>query len=1144
MRKLLCFVLTLAMVLSMVPSVFAFTAPADAVGLTTYIDGFPASFETVPGSAGKDAEDVGFNITTNSYVGFGRTQSRNLYASYNKDTEAIGVSYNAHKYFVFQFNFKPYNNTYFTWTGVGQDNYAAYPGESSYIQNQWNKVAIVMDYTDIDINYIKQNYVKIVKDSAIADFAKAGTSTADPTYVKEAYTQDIIKKIVPAGYVYINGKKISGPHYAPRLRSTFGMSYNHWVAGDNDDFRSSAIRTDNEPWANRFFLKGGGTADFDDVYMYYTKTDLTEADCIAMTALPELKGTGYTTSGRDIRTATAITPAQLKADNPSYYIKAYTDSTLETELSDSALILPGSANTIVARDSANDSVALYTVKSALDGVARTLWSSTGNTHLGAYNTSSLGAALGQASGNARPNASEESSGNYYGKPWSDKSAIYTSNSTYQANADGEKFYRNMDATHSAIGTDGKHNYNYYVVRYEIQDKGGNPLQDMYAAASATTAGEVRDVANHKLSSIDADTYFRPSADWHKVVIVTDYSKVDTSYEAAAILENSRKGEPIGTGIANFDKDKVFPVTKTYVDGVLAYTAQPTRLQDRFAMYNTYYNGETKVENEFTSRWRMWFGSELGINIWMDNCYMEYYNYPVDGAILSKAPQLSAEGFSVVNNGYANIRATEESLNIPTATISRKLGGSFTLAEIEACHPQYTFSAYDNKLFRNAIGKNTPLAEGNLIHVVDKITGTLKNYIVSVKSVAERGDVLVEVTDGEKYYVNGANVAAGIRNGQLKLEETKVAGTAGKDAKDLGFTFSSVNETNYSTIVNLTKPLFYASYLGDPLEKDWSSSISDYTITKNSPYRYYVVSFNAKPHKITGNGSGIQFANLGGGSNISTLTPQSMMQDRWNRIALVYDFTDVDVDYVEKNFTKLFEESKTGFSQYSEDIKKKLTPVIYLYVNGKLVATGMSARFRDGIGIGMPHYTGADSKTYAADGSEIRLRLTGERMVTFDDVYAYTTSEDINFEEYTALPEIKDAGANATAVDNRLVIRSGATLEDLVADGEIVVYEGESLASGATLAIRGYNDGVNLCKVSAFDADASGATATDVLAGNWIVVAEYDADGNMVDCAIDVAAEDGDVSVEYAPSNATNAVRAYLLDGTNTLKPLSTYIVVQ
>ena len=1084
MRKLLCFVLTLAMVLSMVPSVFA-GIPDDAGQIISVADGNGSSLpnlgsgitvtNSVAGSAGKDASDLVFTFTGSSsgYNNFGAPKKaliKNVGSTTDYEKE--------YNFLVIEFNIKPTGDTGFKLAslgGSGNLNVDAVP-YSALNQDKWNKVYIYFDYTKVDADYYKNNEADI--------FEKSGTGN-----FSEVYDAATIDKLAPYGYVYINGAQYGSARQVNRLRDLIGIGIKHHA-------KNTSTYTDNTGIVTRFFLTGGYKADFDDVNIYYTNTT---PEPVAKSALPVLNaGSGYSVSGtnRTIKSFKPISLAAVKSANPSYTVTAYEDSTCATKLADSAMLYPGNAVTVVNPE--NDAVCIYTV-SVASYYESSVFTLDGSSGLTAKNVDTSNQKVSAGANKTHANSDNYAGWKtYWGKVPNDadeKVAVLY----YNSPNDGTHYAYNSSVTNYGLAVDanGNVNYKYIVTKFEVRSSYATPAAVHIWGPNDSNIADVENIL-----------------DWTKVVVVADYSKIDTQYESQLTEESKTLAEDAVMGSTlGIELDKISPVYKTYVNGKLIQTVQPTKVKDRFGMVNKYYasSDATTVTTENGTGWKVLL--DAGNHITYDNMSMYKSNDSIDGAYLSQVPVLN-EGsvFLKVNNDGI---ATDDTAKVVPVAFA-------TVADVKAEYPAYDITVYSNKLTTaETLADDAIIETGNMIRAVSKYTGTFKNFVVE--------DIVdMIITDGD---VDAEKVTASTNNGTTTVSLTQGAGSAGKASTDNVIKYSASALTHMN--------------IGQP-----DAPIVDENL--NLSNKYYIIRFNIKPE----NNTGFYMAGLGSECMVPSVPATALKQGEWNSVLMKIDYTGIDFELFAEDRDKLVSDSADGnFADlYDEDYIKKISPAGTVYINGKQYGNALYVnRLRDLQFMAIDHYVKGDvigtTSLRASSGTDARLHINGGFTADFDDVYAYRSDEDVDGAALTALPEITATTDKATVVDGRVTIKSGAALSDLTTNAaSVVAYDANATAtdfvSGTLLSLVGENNAINTYKVSGFDVSENIATATDVLAGNTIIIAEYDSDDNLVNCAMSIAAADGAVEVTYTPTNAANAVRAYLLDDMATIKPLSTPIVVQ
>ena len=328
MKRFLSIILTIVMIASMMNiAAFAAVLPDDAAYIKTVDDGDASKFSNtgftvtsaVPGSAGKDATDLGFSYSTTvstSYSSLGAPKEALI--TNVGDTIDYEKEYN---FLVIEFNIKPTGNTGFTLAslgGIGNLNVDAVP-YSALNQDKWNKVYIYFDYTKVEGDYYKNNEQDILDKSAEGNFS-------------EVYDEATIDKLAPYGYVYINGAQYGNARQVNRLRDLIGIGIKHHA-------KNTSTYTDNTGKVTRFFLTGGLSATFDDVSIYYTNT---APDGEASSKPFELTGNSkYNVTDKTVIPLTNISASSVAADLQGANVRAYTDSFLSTPLSDTTTLEEG-----------------------------------------------------------------------------------------------------------------------------------------------------------------------------------------------------------------------------------------------------------------------------------------------------------------------------------------------------------------------------------------------------------------------------------------------------------------------------------------------------------------------------------------------------------------------------------------------------------------------------------------------------------------------------------------------------------------------------------------------------------------------------------------------------------------------------------
>ena len=274
---------------------------------------------------------------------------------------------------------------------------------------------------------------------------------------------------------------------------------------------------------------------------------------------------------------------------------------------------------------------------------------------------------------------------------------------------------------------------------------------------------------------------------------------------------------------------------------------------------------------------------------------------------------------------------------------------------------------------------------------------------------------VDNGDATKFSNSGYTVVSG------------VAGSAGKDAADLGFSYSTTVTTSYSGLGAPSKALISNI-----------SATKDYT----KEYNYLVFEFNIKPT----NNTGFNYANIGQGPYVPQVTYDKLMQDKWNRVFIYFDYTKVDAEYIQNNAQKFYDDTKgvttSLLTLYGQENKDKIAPYGYVYVNGKANGSGLQVdRVRDLPGIGLLHYANYDRTDN--DGKHARFFLTGGLSATFDDVSIYYTNTAPDGAAASALP-VLTGNSKYTVADKTIIPLTNISASSVAAD-----------LQGAT--VRAYSD---------------------------------------------------------------------------------------
>ena len=174
----------------------------------------------------------------------------------------------------------------------------------------------------------------------------------------------------------------------------------------------------------------------------------------------------------------------------------------------------------------------------------------------------------------------------------------------------------------------------------------------------------------------------------------------------------------------------------------------------------------------------------------------------------------------------------------------------------------------------------------------------------------------------------------------------------------------------------------------------------------------------------------------------------------------------------------------------------------------------------------------------------------------DDLKIYHSDS----KEAPVMPEVMKSDKYSIA-DSTVYVKNDANLKaaDIVTNtGNYAVsaYADDSFATKLGVdAVLGENNVIVITDgtcysyyaVSVFDAAVSGTTVTasltDARKGNCVIIAEYEGD-KLIGVRLETAVANGDLSANYTLTDATNTVRAFVLNSMTDIIPLSTSIAVK
>lgn len=434
----------------------------------------------------------------------------------------------------------------------------------------------------------------------------------------------------------------------------------------------------------------------------------------------------------------------------------------------------------------------------------------------------------------------------------------------------------------------------------------------------------------------------------------------------------------------------------------------------------------------------------------------------------------------------------------------------TLADLKAEYPTYQFVAYTDANKTTEIGDAVPLTKNHTLAIEDA------NNVISCCTVLIDG--LVTMTEG-KASEAGLNVT--------RLTSAAVDGTMGKAASDkvLQFAHNGTNNDGYMWGNGLT-----------PVG-------SDTKVAKN----YFVIKFNYMPK----NNTGLAFRTANNAAFATPMNASCFNQDKWNSVLVYLDYTQIDDDF---DYSTI-----TNPDAIPAEAKLSVCPIGRVYINGTRFAGDLTAgRLRDRYG--MYNTISGSSQTGSAN---VDLRIAPlysaleatEIVAKMDDFSMYITNVEPNGKAETAMPTaITSDSSFAQVGENLVTVKNGAALSLLTADaGTVTIVTDDTGTAAADFDNAKYvfvtsGDKYKAYDISVFDKTVNGddvsVTATNVVAGSTIFVAEYGADGNLVDVAFGGADALNNITVSYAAKNAANTIKAFLLENTTSIRPLIGSITVK
>ncbi|MBQ4516320.1 MAG: DUF4886 domain-containing protein [Clostridia bacterium] len=528
----------------------------------------------------------------------------------------------------------------------------------------------------------------------------------------------------------------------------------------------------------------------------------------------------------------------------------------------------------------------------------------------------------------------------------------------------------------SVGKNNEVLHKYYVLKFNYM-----PINDSGLAFRTENNGNV-------ITPV-AYTNFKQN-EWNSVLIYVDYSAIEEGYDYTQLLENSKnKTTPL---IPDSEISKVCPIGHVFVNGKEIGTGlRPTRLQDRFGMWNTYYHpstGKLITPTMGNNAFRLGFGSNNeGKSGYIDDLYVYSTDDAVDGAAMTTLPSLANGNSFTVKDGVIEISADT------------------TVADLKAAVGVASIvSAYSDSACKNMLADSDKLFTGDKV-----ILENDSRY--SLYTVLETG-IAKSITDGK--LSDGFTGANG-------LTVAQVAGSAGKATDDL--VLSVANNTE-------GKDAYLAGGGLESVDKN-----------NNVLHNYYVLKFNYKPTNYTG----LSFRSANNGNVIAPVAYTNFNQDKWNSVLIYVDYTGIDADY---DYTTLLENSKNKTNPLiPESEKAKVCPVGHIFINGTEIGTGnMPTRIQDRFGMWNTYYHPSTGALVEMATAETTFRLgfgstAAGKAAEIDDLYIYQTdTKPALADTIFTLPEASSALSISEGVANVAMGNSVATLSSLYPKYKFIAYK--------------------------------------------------------------------------------------------------------